>query len=119
MKKKEFICIVCPLSCKIKINKGKNGSLSFIGQTCKRGQSYARAEYTHPCRYLTTTIRIKSAKIPLLPVRSSAPLPKENLFPAQNILKNKIVSAPIKCGEVIIKNILDTKIDIIATRSLS
>lgn len=119
MKKKEITCIVCPLSCKIKIKKGKNSSLSFIGQTCKKGRDYARTEYTHPCRYLTTTIRIKNTKIPLLPVRSSQPLPKENLFPALNILKNKIAAAPIKCGEIIIKNILDTKIDIVATRSLS
>ena len=63
---KELICIVCPSGCHITV--GDDGTVT--GNTCKRGEAYARKEATHPTRVLTTTVRLESAVLRRLPVKT-------------------------------------------------
>ncbi|PIU67830.1 MAG: molybdopterin oxidoreductase [Armatimonadetes bacterium CG07_land_8_20_14_0_80_40_9] len=114
----DLTCIACPLGCRIKLKvKGKK-ILNLEGNQCRRGEDYAQAEFTNPLRMLTTTVQIKGAHLPLLPIRTSTPLPKGMLDPALNLLAKKRVKAPVKMGDIIIKNILGSKVDIVATRDL-
>ena len=55
------------------------GELIIEGHSCKRGEVYAREEFVSPKRILTTTIRVESGFLPLIPVRSDKLLPKERL----------------------------------------
>uniref|UniRef100_UPI001BD5B50D DUF1667 domain-containing protein n=1 Tax=Tepidanaerobacter acetatoxydans TaxID=499229 RepID=UPI001BD5B50D len=71
-----------------------------------------------PRRILTTTVLIKDSEHLLLPVRSSAPLPKDMLQEAAKITRDYKVTPPIKRGDVIIANILNSGIDIVASRSI-
>ena len=106
-----MICINCPLGCHLTIEKHED-IIEVSGNTCPRGKQYAINELTNPTRTLTTTIRIKNAIYECLPVISSKPVPKDK------ILKDVEVTSPVKINEVIVKNILDLDIDIIASRSM-
>jgi CxxC motif-containing protein len=115
---KTIRCILCPTGCEIDVKKGTGDEVEFEGYTCKRGLEYAKQEYYEPRRVLTTTIRVRNGFLPLVPVRTEKAIPKEKIESALNIIAQKIIDAPIKMGDSLIKNIADTEIDLIASRNL-
>ncbi len=114
---KEIICTVCPLGCQIRVNGEGDRIDSIEGFSCKRGEAYGRSEFSHPVRILTSTIRLKGGSEPLLPVRSSQPVPKELIPACVAELKKFCAAAPVKRHDVIIPHILGTQIDIISSDS--
>ncbi|MBC7189676.1 DUF1667 domain-containing protein [Candidatus Aerophobetes bacterium] len=116
--KKTFICIVCPLSCQLEIViKGKKVK-EVKGAKCRRGEKYAEEEFYTPGRILTTTVRVKEGKCALLPVRSTKPVPLKLLRKCVKTLSTIEVKAPVRMGEVVVRDILNTGVDIISTRDV-
>ena len=116
---KNITCIVCPQGCSLEIWYNMKDEVKEIkGYTCKRGLEYGRAESINPVRTLTTTIRIDGGKLPVIPVKSNKPLPKNLLFECMKIIKKVKLRAPINSGEVVIENILNTGVNIITTREV-
>jgi CxxC motif-containing protein len=112
---KEYTCIVCPRSCNLLLQE-KNGKITVTGNGCKRGADYAENEYLHPKRMITTTVKIKNAQIRCLPVISSGSVPKEKLKDCLEYLYSIEVETPIRLHDVIVDNILDTGVSILAAR---
>lgn len=111
---KELICIICPRGCRLEVDD----NLNVTGNSCPRGVIYAKNELTHPTRTLTSTVRVISKEEALLPVKSKDPLPKEKIFAAMEIINRTCVKAPIEIGDVIIKDILNLGVDIVATKDI-
>ncbi len=113
-------CVICPKGCSISVGwveeNGEKVIKEVKGNSCKRGLSYASSEVVHPVRVLSSTVRIKNSRLNLLPVRSASPLPRELMFDAMKTIKNTVVKGPVKMGDVIIKNVADSGIDMIACR---
>ncbi len=111
-------CIVCPTGCQIQaISKGSD--IAFEGYTCERGLEYAKQEFYEPKRILTTTIRVEDGFLPLIPVRTDKPLVKDRLREALNEIAKTVVKAPVKMGDILIENILELDLNIIASRDLA
>ncbi len=116
--KKEVICTVCPRGCHI-IVEGEGETISSVeGYSCKRGLEYASAEFAHPVRILTTTVKLSSDEHDLLPVRSSAPVPKEKLFDCMAVIRTIEAARPINRYDVIVKDICGTGVDIVSTKTI-
>ena len=111
-------CIICPTGCAINAAPDKSGNITFEGHTCKRGLEYAQQEYFEPKRILTTTMRVESGKLPLVPVRSDKPIPKDKLNETIKEVAQKVVKAPIKMGDILINNVIGLDAHIIASRDL-
>ena len=111
---KELICIICPRGCHLTVDD----QLNVSGNTCPRGEVYAKQELTHPTRTLTSTVRVVSELEAMLPVKSNKPLPKEKIFEAMEVINKTCVKAPIKLGDVVIKNIFGLDVDIVATKNI-
>ena len=111
-------CIVCPMSCEGKITFENGGIKEISGFTCQRGINYAREEVTAPRRTLTTTIRITSGELFLLPVISKTTLPKDKVIACARCLSTVTVTAPVHEGDIVYRNILNLGVDIIATRDI-
>ena len=111
-------CIVCPTGCEIQVKQGQKGDISFEGYTCERGLEYAEQEYYEPKRILTTTIRVENGLLPLIPIRTDKPILKDKLKDALKEIAKTKVKAPIKMGDILIENILDLGVNIIASRNL-
>ena len=105
----------CHLNAELNDN---NEVIDVKGNSCPRGAIYARKELTHPERTLTTTVKIKGAIHRLLPVMTNGTIPKDKLFEAMSVINQVEVVSPVKYGDVIIKDICGTGIDLIASRSL-
>ncbi|MBA7566702.1 hypothetical protein ES708_08397 [subsurface metagenome] len=114
---KDIRCIVCPTGCLVHVEK-IDGELIIEGHSCKRGEEYAREEFIAPKRILTTTMRVENGFLPLIPVRSDRPIPKDRLRDALKKIAQTLVEAPIKMGDILIENILGLEINIIASRDL-
>ncbi|MHA2035071.1 MAG: DUF1667 domain-containing protein [Promethearchaeota archaeon] len=115
---KEIRCIICPTGCLVHV-ENVNGELIIEGHSCKRGEEYGREEFIAPKRILTTTIRVENGFLPLIPVRSDKPLPKERLQEALKEIAITKIKAPIKMGDILLKDILGLEANIIASRDLA
>lgn len=116
MKTKELICVSCPIGCAVTVTLDDNNEVvSVTGNTCKRGDSYARQECTHPERMLTSTVKVTGGRLPVVPVKSARPVPKELLLDCMKEINQVTVEAPVRIGDVVLSNILNTGVDIVAT----
>jgi len=117
---REVICIVCPVGCRIQITRSNEEQSGYhvTGHTCKRGIEYAIKEVTNPTRTLTSTVKVKNSKIEWLPVRTSGEIPKSKIFSCMEIINKTVIEAPVRVGQVLVKDLFGTGVDIIASRSL-
>ena len=114
--KKTLTCIVCPMGCQIEVTLDHNGKVTGItGNTCKRGDAYARTECTHPERSLTTTVKVSGGVHPVVPVKSAKAVPKDKVKDCVKEIAKLEIKAPVKIGDVVCANILGTGVDIVAT----
>lgn len=118
MKTHTFICIKCPLSCEIELLEEGNEILEVKGYTCPQGEKYVTEEFTNPVRTLTSTIRVQKGVLPVLPVRSEEPIPKNMMKECVEALGTVRVKAPVKRGDIICENIMETGVNVIASRDL-
>lgn len=116
--KEAIICIRCPLACNIFVKIENNEVTEISGAKCKKGKEYAIEECKEPKRALTATVRTTNKEKPLLPVKTDGLIPKELIKRSMKYLSQKIISSPFNVGDVVIKNILNTGINIIATGNL-
>jgi len=116
--KKEITCIICPIGCKILVKKDGSNVKILDGNKCKRGVEYATSEALDPRRMLTSSILVLDGELPLVSVKSSQPVSKKHLFSVLDEIKKAKIKAPVKLGQVLIKNVSNTNIDIIATKTI-
>ena len=112
---REFVCIVCPNGCRLQAETLADGTVRVQGNTCPRGEAFGIAELTNPTRSLTTTVRTDFPAMPMLPVRTAGELPKERLFEAMAALNAYTQTTPVRCGDIVLPDLLGTGCNVIAT----
>jgi len=116
---KKITCIVCPIGCKILLKTDGKNFEAIGGNKCKRGVEYAKNEALDPRRMLTTTVLVKNGQWPLVSVKSTKPVPKQKIFEVLKETKKIILKAPVTSGQVVLENVSDTKINIVATKTIT
>ena len=111
---KEFVCIVCPNGCTLR-TENQDGVITVSGNTCPKGEEYAKTELTNPTRTLTSTIATSFPKQHVLPVRTSAAIPKCEIKNAMAAINKLVVTTRLKCGDAVVKDFMVTGVDLIAT----
>ncbi|MDI6703995.1 MAG: DUF1667 domain-containing protein [bacterium] len=115
---RDLTCIVCPKACKLKVEYSEKGIERIQGVLCKKGQDYVREEIYNPTRVLTSSVRVMDGDLKLVSVKTNRPIPKDLLMKVMDVLYKTKVKAPIKIGDILIKNILGSGIDIVATKNI-
>jgi CxxC motif-containing protein len=113
---KNITCIVCPKGCKLFVNEKNNFEVS--GNLCSRGAVYGKNEVQNPMREVSSTVLISGAHIAMLPVKTNGEIPKNLVCQAVMQLNNVCIKAPVNMGDVVLKNVLNTGVDFVASRSL-
>ena len=112
-------CINCPVGCRMTVTLDEEGKvLSVSGNTCVRGDRYARQECTAPERMITAVIPVAGSDMPLS-VKTASPVPKRMIREVMEELGKVKVEKPVRAGEAVVKNVLGTGVDVIATRSIA
>lgn len=114
----DITCIRCPVGCVITVGVDDEGNAEYReGATCARGREYAVAEATQPVRSVATIIAVAGCGEPLS-VKTTCPIPKTLMSQAVAEIKQVHPSLPIEVGEVVLKDVCHTGIDVVATKSL-
>lgn len=113
--KKQFTCINCPLGCQVVVTMDGEEITDISGNNCKRGENYVRDEIKDPKRMVCSTVKIADSKNYSVPVKTATAIPKGLIFDCMKEINNAEIKAPVHVGDVVIANILDTGVDIVAT----
>lgn len=113
---KELVCIVCPKGCRLQVDE--EHGYTITGNSCPRGAEYGKNELLHPTRVLTSTVRVQGGLHRRLPVKTTAPIPKELIFQAMDALNGVRLTAPVHLGQVVIHDLLGTGVDVVSTREM-
>ncbi len=114
---REMICICCPMGCRMTVEKTADG-YSVTGNTCPRGKAYAIDEMTAPKRMVTSSVPVENGNYKTVSVKTSVSIPKELIFDSLAALSGVKLTAPVKIGDVVVKNVLGTGADFVATRNV-
>ncbi len=118
MEKIELTCIGCPMGCPLVVEM-ENGAVSKVtGNTCPRGDAYGRKEVTNPTRIVTSTVRVEGGTLPVVSCKTRTDIPKGKIFDVARALKTVTVPAPVTIGQVLVDNVADTGVEIIATKNV-
>lgn len=112
-------CIGCPIGCGGEVTVRDGVVAEMTGFTCNKGLAYAAEEVVAPKRMVTTTVRVSGGGLPLLPVVSVTPVPKERIFDCLRLLRSVSVTAPVKEGTVIVSDALGLGVDFRAARDIA
>lgn len=112
-----FTCIVCPKGCTLTVNID-NELIKVSGNECARGELYAKQELLNPMRSLCTSVKTMYEDFPRLSVRTKGDIPKSKIFEAMKVINKVLVKQRLKSGDLVLQNLLDTGIDVIATDTM-
>ena len=120
----QFNCTTCPSECLLTVGVERNADgnvaevRSVTGNSCPRGDKFAHQELTCPMRVLTTTVAVSGGDEALLPVRTAEAIPLELHAQAMDLIRGLVVEAPIRMGDVVLKDLLNTGIDLITSMDI-
>ncbi len=115
----ELTCISCPLGCPLKVETDETGNVKGVtGNTCKRGEEYGKKEVSAPVRTVTSTVRLTGGAAPVVSVRTKTDIPKEKIFACMAEIRKASAAAPVHIGDVILDNIADTGVALVATANV-
>lgn len=112
---RELICICCPRGCHLKVD---DKSLTVSGNSCLRGAEYGAREVTNPVRIITSTVKVNGSDIPVVPVKTEKAIPKAMTMKCMEEINKITMNAPVKIGDVVIKNVLGTGVNVVATKNV-
>ncbi|MEY8391404.1 DUF1667 domain-containing protein [Lachnospiraceae bacterium] len=119
MEIRELTCIGCPLGCPLTVETDRGQVHKVTGNTCKRGELYARKEVVNPTRIVTSSVPVEGGNQKVVSVKTREDVPKEKIFAVIEALKGVKVQAPVHIGDVVVSNAADTGVDVVATRNVS
>ena len=110
-------CINCPVGCRMTVTLENGQVTSVTGNTCKRGEKYAHQECVAPERMVTAVISVSGAAMPLS-VKTRTPIPTKLIHACMKELADVQLTAPVNAGDVVLANVCNTGVDVIATKSI-
>ena len=111
---KEMTCIVCPRGCRLVVDDDMN----VTGNSCPRGKAYAISELTHPTRMVTSTVAVRNRENTVASIKTSEAIDKDKMFDVIKLINTLSVDAPCHVGDILVKNVFDTGVDIIITKNI-
>ena len=115
---RNLICIGCPMGCPLAVTLEDGAVIGVAGNTCKRGDAYARREVVNPTRVLTTTIPVVGGSHATVPVKTDGEVPKALLLDCVRAVRSLCVSAPLKAGQVVCPDLMGTGVPLIAVKDV-
>ncbi|MFW5855704.1 MAG: DUF1667 domain-containing protein [Bacillota bacterium] len=118
VKEKEIICVGCPKGCRVTVRAENDEIFDITGYDCDKGREYAVEEFKNPTRILPTTVKVKNGELPLVPVKTDRPVPRSKLISAMKVVAEIVVEAPVEIGDIIVRDILNTGANLVATAKI-
>ncbi len=114
---KVITCINCPMGCRMTVQMEGDSIVSITGNTCKRGETYAKQECTVPMRMVTAAVPVEGSRMPVS-VKTRSPIPKAHIFDCMKALSEVRLHVPVHEHDVVLSDVCGTGVDVIATRTV-
>ena len=114
----ELTCIVCPVGCRLRATVEDGQFVEYRATPANEGHS-ALDELCAPKRAVTSTVRVEGGFLPLVPVRTREPVPKDKIGQVLIEIAKTKIEAPVGIHQVVAADVAGTGIDVIASRSMS
>lgn len=114
---RELICIGCPMGCRMDVTVRQGKIAAVTGNVCVRGARYAQDEVLAPRRMVTSLVVVPGSREPLS-VKTRTAIPKDLIQDCLREIRRIKPDLPVRIGDVVLENVLNTGVDIIATRNL-
>lgn len=111
-------CVLCPAGCELEVDQKADGELNISGYLCEKGIDFASEEILAPKRNVTTSVPMAGTDSVMVSVRLSGPVPRHLIFPVLKEIFRLRPQRPVKRGQVLIKDVLQSGVDVIATRTV-
>ena len=120
MEVRKLTCIGCPMGCQMEVTLDGGEIIEITGNTCLRGDAYARKEITNPTRIVTSTVRVQGSKTgaPTVSCKTRSDVPKSSIFNCIKDIVGICVHAPVHIGDVVKANVAGTGDDMVATKDV-
>ena len=119
MEKRELTCIGCPMGCMLTVIL-ENGEVTEVtGNTCQKGDIYARKEVVNPTRIVTSTVKVTGGEKERVSVKTASDIPNDKIFEVMKAIDAASIIAPVNIGDIVIKDVAGTGVDIVATKKIS
>ncbi len=90
-------------------------NITVEGNTCPRGEDYAKKEVTDPRRTVTSSVVVRHSEAKRVAVKTKTDIPKDKIFDVMEVIKKTAVKAPVEIGDVICEDIAGTGVQLVAT----
>ena len=117
--KKEFVCISCPVGCRLTVWEDEDGAVQVQGNTCPRGKTYGVQEFTAPMRTVTSSVPVQHGEQLMCSVKTDAPVPKARIPEVLAAIRRAGVRAPVRVGDRIVENVAGTGANVVAKRRVA
>lgn len=114
----DMMCQGCTLGCSIKVYERK-GEVLVEGNLCKRGEQYGKTEYVKPYRTIIYKVKVRDGDFKTVPVKTDKEVMREDAYKVMKVLKQIEIDAPLNIGEVVLKNIANTPVNLVSTRRIN
>lgn len=111
-------CIGCPKGCELTVEIDNDEIIAVSGNTCPKGEKYARSEFTNPKRIVTSIVKVEGGNIAVAAVKTREAIPKNKISECMDEIRKITVKAPVNISDIIVKNVADTGVDVIATKKI-
>lgn len=118
MEKRELICIGCPLGCMLTVEMDGSQIINVAGNTCPKGKVYAEKEVTNPTRIVTSTVRVAGGEKRLVSCKTQGDIPKGKIMEILREIKAVKINAPVHIGDILISDVANTGVNIVATANV-
>ena len=118
METRELTCIGCPMGCLLTVTLDNGEVTEVKGNTCAKGDIYARKEVVNPTRIVTSTVKITGGDKERVSVKTASDIPKSKIFEVMKDIDAACVKAPVHIGDVLVKDVAGCGVDVIATRNV-
>ena len=118
---KNLTCIGCPLGCQIEVMMEEDGRIRLVtGNSCPRGDKYARKEVTSPTRIVTSSVHVYGSRTGerMVPLKTASDIPKDKIMDVIRDLRGVSVPCPVRIGDVLIRDVAGTGVDMIAAKNV-
>ena len=92
--------------------------IEVTGNTCPRGEAYAKKEVTDPTRIVTSSVKVNGGVIAKASVKTANDIPKGMIFDCMKEIRACVVEAPVHIGDVVIENCAGTGVAVVVTKGV-
>lgn len=112
---KQFVCTTCPNGCSLTIDEKTK---EVTGNKCPRGKVFAINEITCPKRTICSSVKTTIEGFNVISIRTNKEIDKKLIPELMKVLKDITITEKLPIGSIVIKNVLNTDVDIITTKDM-